>query len=178
MIPDAEILLVVAQASEALQVDITIKINDKKILDGIFTTAGVPTDKIRTISSAVDKLDKLPLDGVKQEMEQKGRPEPIADQISQFVRRRGSLSEVMSLPKLDEILVVYDDIKQRIQDMSLLLSYLDAYEISDKVSFDLSLARGLDYYTGVIFEFVTPLANCQGEEEGASGRQYCCGWTV
>lgn len=160
MIPDAEILLIIAEAFEALQMNITVKINHRKILDGIFAAAGVPEDKIRPISSAVDKLDKLPWDEVKQEMvEQKGLPESVADQIGQFVRHRGSLSEILSLLTSDEKLTANENVKAGIEDMSLLLSYLEAYEIADKVSFDLSLARGLDYYTGVIFEVVTSMPN-------------------
>jgi hypothetical protein len=60
MIPDAEILRIIVEVFEALEWDnITIKLNHRKILDGLFKVAGVPDDKIRTISSAVDKLDKV-----------------------------------------------------------------------------------------------------------------------
>lgn len=90
-------------------------------------------------------------------VEQKGLPESVADLVGQFVQRRGSLSEILSLLKSDERLAANENVKTGIEDMGLLLSYLDAYEIADKVSFDLSLARGLDYYTGVIFEVVTSI---------------------
>lgn len=162
MIPDAEILLIIAEAFEALKVDVTMKINHRKVLDGIFAAAGVPKDKIRTISSAVDKLDKLPWEEVRQEMvAQKDLPEPVADQIGRLVRHRGSISEILSLLKSDEKLIANADIQSGVEDMSLLSSYLDAYEIADNVSFDLSLARELDYYTGVIFEVVTSLPNAK-----------------
>lgn len=61
MIPDAEILRIVVEVFEALGMQdyITIKINHRKILDGLFGACGVPEDKIRSISSAVDKLDKV-----------------------------------------------------------------------------------------------------------------------
>lgn len=158
MIPDAEILLLMMEAFEALNIDITVKINHRKILDGIFAVAGVPGDKIRAISSAVDKLDKLSWEEVKLEMvEQKGLPESVADQIGQFVRNRGTLAEMIGLLKANETLMANDDLKAGIDDMTLLLSYLEAYDIADKISFDLSLARGLDYYTGVIFEVITSL---------------------
>lgn len=173
MTPDAETLLIVVEAFEALQVDITVKINHRKILDGIFAVAGVPEDRIRTISSAVDKLDKLPWGEVKQEMvEQKGLPESVADQIGQFVRNCGTLGEILDLLKADERLAANEDVKAGVEDMTLLLSYLEAYHIADRVSFDLSLARGLDYYTGVIFEVVTSLPNAEGsstEEEPRVG---------
>ena len=61
MIPDAEVLRIVVEVFEALKMRdfITIKLNHRKILDGLFTACGVPDDKIRSISSAVDKLDKV-----------------------------------------------------------------------------------------------------------------------
>lgn len=60
MVPDAEILSLVVEALSSLDVgDFTIKLNHRKILDGIFEYAGVPADKTRAISSAVDKLDKV-----------------------------------------------------------------------------------------------------------------------
>lgn len=160
MIPDAEILLLIVEAFGALGIDITVKINHRKILDGIFAVAGVPEDKIRAISSAADKLDKLSWEEVKLEMvEQKDLPESVADQIGQFVRNSGTLADILGLLKANEILIANDDLKAGIDDMTLLLSYLEAYDIADKISFDLSLARGLDYYTGVIFEIITSLAD-------------------
>lgn len=162
MIPDAEILLIIAEAFEALQIDITVKINHRKILDGIFAVAGVPDDKIRPISSAVDKLDKLPWEEVKQEMvQQKGLPAEVADQIGQFVQNRGGIAEILDLLRQNEKLVANENIRAGIEYMSLLLSYLEAYGIVNQVSFDLTLARGLDYYTGVIYEVVTSLPNAK-----------------
>lgn len=167
MITDAEILLVIVEAFEALQMDITIKINHRRILDGMFAIAGVPEDKIRAISSAVDKLDKLSWAEVKQEMvEQKGLLESVADQIGQFVRNRGNLAEILGSLRADDKLATNEDVKAGIGDMTLLLSYLEAYGIANKVSFDLSPARGLDYYTGAIFEVITSLPST--EDAGTS----------
>lgn len=60
MVPDAEVIVVTCEALTALEIgEFTIKINHRKILDGIFEVCGVPPEKIRTISSAVDKLDKV-----------------------------------------------------------------------------------------------------------------------
>jgi len=67
-----------------------IKVNHRKILDGIFEACGVPEDKFRTICSAVDKLDKSPWEEVKREMTQeKGLDASIADKIGTYVRRKG-----------------------------------------------------------------------------------------
>jgi histidyl-tRNA synthetase len=59
MIADSQILRIIVEVFQALGLDITIKLNHRQILDGLFAVSGVPEEKIRTISSAVDKLDKI-----------------------------------------------------------------------------------------------------------------------
>ncbi|KAF2841456.1 histidyl-tRNA synthetase [Patellaria atrata CBS 101060] len=153
MIPDSEILRIIVEVFKALELDITIKMNHRKILDGIFTVAGVPGDKIRTISSAVDKLDKSPWADVKKEMtEEKGLPEEVADKIGEYVKEKGSVREILDFLKSDSSLVEDQNIRAGIEDIELLLVYVEAFNISSSISFDLSLARGLDYYTSLIFE--------------------------
>lgn len=77
-----------------------MKLNHRRVLDGIFSIAGVPAEQIRTISSAVDKLDKMSWDEVKKEMvEQKGLAENVADEIGGFVRNRGGLREMLEFLK-------------------------------------------------------------------------------
>lgn len=167
MIPDAEILRVIYEIFETLKEDIVVKLNHRQILDGIFAVSGVPEDKIRAISSAVDKLDKLPWADVKKEMvEEKGLEEPIADRIGEYVKHSGDIPTIVTLLKADETLYANADIKQGVDDMELLSSFLEAFGVpSDKISFDLSLCRGLDYYTGLIFEVIvksTPPAVTEG----------------
>ncbi|KAI1392066.1 histidyl-tRNA synthetase [Hypoxylon trugodes] len=155
MIPDAEILRVICEVFEALEQPITIKINHRRILDGFFAVAGVPAEKIRPISSAVDKLDKEPWDVVKKEMvEQKGLPEEVADKIGTYVLHRGTIDEMIQFIKADEALSANEEIKAGISDMELLSTYSKELNTYNQVSFDLSLARGLDYYTGLIFEVI------------------------
>ncbi|KIJ66599.1 hypothetical protein HYDPIDRAFT_86557 [Hydnomerulius pinastri MD-312] len=155
MIPDAEIVSLLCTILSKLDVgEFTVKINNRKILDGIFEVCGVPQDKIRTISSAVDKLDKLPWLEVKKEMtDEKGLSPEVADKIGEFVKLKGGPSLLDRL-KADEALMSNASAKQGILDMELLFTLLAAYKVSDKLSFDMSLARGLDYYTGIIFEAV------------------------
>ncbi|KAM7193964.1 histidyl-tRNA synthetase [Rhypophila sp. PSN 637] len=162
MIPDSEILSIIVEVFEALNLDITIKLNHRKILDGLFTVAGVPTEKIRPISSAVDKLDKMPWADVKKEMvEEKGLPEEVADQIGVYVQNKGSILEMVDYIKKDEKLVANEDIKAGLDDMVRLASYAGALNVDKKISFDLSLARGLDYYTGLIFEVINQPINAE-----------------
>jgi len=154
MIPDSEIIRIIVEVFRAFDQDITIKINHRKILDGMFTVAGVADEQLRPISSAVDKLDKLPWAEVKKEMLEKGLDESAADEIGEYVRNSGSLKEILAYLEGNEKLRANADIQSGLHDMTLLSNYLEALDAADKVSFDLSLARGLDYYTGVIYEVI------------------------
>ncbi|GFP52573.1 histidine-tRNA ligase, mitochondrial [Trichoderma asperellum] len=157
MLPDAEVIRIITEVFEGLGWNgaYTIKLNHRKILDGIFQVCGVPEDKIRTISSAVDKLDKLPWADVRKEMiEEKGLDGEIADRIGEWVVLRGR-HELLEKLRSDEKLSANESMKQGIADVALLFEYLEAFGALDKVSFDLGLARGLDYYTGLIYEVVT-----------------------
>lgn len=96
MLPDAEVLSMLVEALTALEIgEFTVKLNHRKILDGIFELAGVPKDKTRSISSAVDKLDKAPWAEVKREMTvEKGLDEKVADRIGEFVGLKGEVLAV------------------------------------------------------------------------------------
>jgi histidyl-tRNA synthetase len=160
MIPDAETLCIMAEVFNGLGLgqDVTIKINHRKILDGLFTVAGVPPEKVRSISSAVDKLDKSPWTEVKREMEEeKGLPSEVADRIGEWVKHSGDIPTILKLLRSDDDLCANEDVKTGLDEMELLLAYTNAFGITDKISFDLSLARGLDYYTGLIYEAITNL---------------------
>lgn len=157
MIPDAEILRILCEVFGELgwANQFTIKINHRGILDGIFEVCGVPQEKIRMISSAVDKLDKLSWEEVKKEMtEEKGLEGDIADRIWEFVQKKGArdvLNDLMSDDRLKE----NKSMTKGIEEINLLFSYLDAFDVLDRMELNLSLARGLDYYTGLIFEVIT-----------------------
>ncbi|KAH9964109.1 histidyl-tRNA synthetase [Russula dissimulans] len=155
MIPDAELLSLLCTILARLEVgEFTVKINHRKILDGIFEVCGVPAEKIRPISSAVDKLDKLPWSEVKKEMtDEKGLDPTSADKIGEYVKHKGGrplLDQLLA----DATLTANAKAKQGLDEMVILFTFLDAYKITDKISFDLSLARGLDYYTGLIYEAI------------------------
>lgn len=157
MLPDAEILRIVCEVFKGLGWEgrYTIKLNHRKILDGIFEVCGVPTEKIRSISSAVDKLDKLQWEEVRKEMtEEKGLDGEIADKIWSYVQKKGS-RDVLEFLQSDASMTSNASMQKGMEDMDLLLTYLEAFGILDKVEFNLSLARGLDYYTGVIYEVIT-----------------------
>lgn len=155
MIPDAECLKIVHEILSELQLgDFLIKVNDRRILDGMFAVCGVPDNKFRTICSSVDKLDKTPWQDVKNEMVgEKGLPPEAADRIGEYVQMNGGLEMIEQLlqdPLLSQNKLSLDGLN----DMKTLFEYLALYGVTSQISFDLSLARGLDYYTGVIYEAV------------------------
>ena len=163
MLPDAEIIRIICEIFGEKGLGwggprgkgFTVKINHRGVLDGVFEVCGVPKEKIRTISSAVDKLDKTPWEEVKKEMvSEKGLDPDVADRIWEFVQRKGGREVTQELRK-DERVTSNERLIQGLEEMDLLFSYLEAFNILDHVEFNLSLARGLDYYTGVIYEVVT-----------------------
>lgn len=155
MIPDSEVLRVMCEVLKNLEVgEFTVKVNHRMLLDGLFEVCGVPEQKFRTICSAVDKLDKLPWQEVKNEMvSEKGLDPQVADKIGSFVKLNGGkklIEQLLDNPELSK----NERSKRGLEDLRLLFTYLDIFQITPRISFDLSLARGLDYYTGVIYEAV------------------------
>jgi histidyl-tRNA synthetase len=104
----------------------------------------------------------MPWADVRKEMvNEKGLDAEVADRIEKYVMNKGSRELLDTLLK-DETLNANATAKAGLEDMALMMDYLEAFGVLDKVSFDMSLARGLDYYTGVIYEVVT---------EGSAGVQ-------
>ncbi|GMM37664.1 histidine--tRNA ligase [Saccharomycopsis crataegensis] len=157
MVPDSEILAILVEGLTGLGIkEFKIKINHRKVLDGIFKVCGVKDEDVRKISSAVDKLDKSPWEAVKKEMvEEKGQTEEVAEKIGSYVKLNGSISEMAEKLGADELLLSDPSAKEGIEEMKILAEYTAAFDIHQYLSFDLSLARGLDYYTGLIYEAVT-----------------------
>ncbi|KAJ8337530.1 hypothetical protein SKAU_G00364960 [Synaphobranchus kaupii] len=176
MIPDAECLKIVHEILSELDLgDFRIKVNDRRILDGMFAVCGVPDEKFRTMCSTVDKLDKMSWEDVKNEMvNEKGLAPEAADQIGEYVSLQGGMDlaeKLLQDPRLSQS-------KQAcagLTDMKQLFIYLQLFRVTDKVVFDLSLARGLDYYTGVIYEAVLtqsgPVPAPPQEQNGAAGEE-------
>ncbi|XP_052891478.1 histidine--tRNA ligase, cytoplasmic-like [Anopheles moucheti] len=168
MLPDAECVKVVCEILRDVDVgEFMIKINHRKLLDGMLETCGVPTDKLRGVCSSIDKLDKTPWDEVRREMiEHKGVEEETIDRIASYVTLRGGLALVNQLSK-DEQLARSPGACEALEDLRLLFQYCDIFAVASRISFDLSLARGLDYYTGIIFEAVL-LSNDEKESSVSS----------
>lgn len=163
MMPDAECVRIVCEIMDALPElgSYTVKLNHRGLLDGIFEMCGVPEEKFRPICSAVDKLDKLPWKDVRSEMMDKGLEASVADAIGEYVQMKGTLSEMVAQLRAKPLATANTRASTAVEEMSILATYLEAArgQTRGKLSFDLSLARGLDYYTGMILEVVMDDAN-------------------
>eukprot|EP01100_Stratorugosa_tubuloviscum_P009814 TRINITY_DN412_c0_g1_i1.p1 TRINITY_DN412_c0_g1~~TRINITY_DN412_c0_g1_i1.p1 ORF type:complete len:538 (+),score=279.13 TRINITY_DN412_c0_g1_i1:96-1709(+) len=172
MIPDSECLALMVEILTRLQMGaFEVKLNHRFLLDGIFEICGVPEDKFRTICSAVDKLDKLPWAEVRKEMvEQKGLAPESADKIEKFVCLKGRPIELREQILSSGMCAGSKKAQTALEELGLLFEYLSAYQVLDQIVLDLSLARGLDYYTGLIYEAVMT----EGSEVGsiAAGGRY------
>ncbi|XP_078267815.1 histidine--tRNA ligase isoform X2 [Rhinoraja longicauda] len=166
MIPDAECLKIIHEILSELQLgEFLIKVNDRRILDGLFEVCGVPADKFRTICSSVDKMDKMAWEDVKNEMvAEKGLAPETADTIGEYVQLNGN-SELIDRLLEDDKLSANKVALEGLTDMRQLFAYLKLFGVEEKIVFDLSLARGLDYYTGVIYEAVLVRTQVDGETQ-------------
>uniref|UniRef100_A0A665V4U5 histidine--tRNA ligase n=1 Tax=Echeneis naucrates TaxID=173247 RepID=A0A665V4U5_ECHNA len=135
MIPDAECLKIVHEILSELELgDFCIKVNDRRILDGMFAVCGVPIDKFRTICSTVDKLDKMAWADVKKEMvNEKGLSEEVADQIGEYVSMQGGMDLAERLLQ-DQKLSQSKQACAGLSDIKLLFSYLQLLQVTDKAS--------------------------------------------
>uniref|UniRef100_A0A182XVD5 histidine--tRNA ligase n=1 Tax=Anopheles stephensi TaxID=30069 RepID=A0A182XVD5_ANOST len=155
MLPDAECVKIVCEILNEVGVgEFMVRLNHRKLLDGMLEVCGVPAKMFRAVCSSIDKLDKTPWDEVRREMiEQKGLDRESIDRISPYVAMKGGLDFFKQLTE-DEQLKANANACEAFEDLRLLFEYCEIFKISNRISFDLSLARGLDYYTGVIYEAV------------------------
>lgn len=173
MVPDAEVLACLVDILRAFQGVIgpfEIKLSHRKLLDAIMEACGVSVESFRPVCSAIDKLDKLGWEGVKQELRvTKGLDEETTEKLRSFVELRGAPGVMISMLESMDNLKHVPNAQQALSDLKQLFAYLDSAGSLSEIVLDLSLARGLDYYTGVIFEAALPEAPWLGSV-GAGGR--------
>ncbi|KAJ4958170.1 hypothetical protein NE237_025281 [Protea cynaroides] len=155
--PDFEAIKILTELLDELSIgDYEIKLNHRKLLDGMLKICGVPQEKFRTVCSSIDKLDKQSFEQVKKEMvEEKGLSVETADRIGNYVKRSGPPMEILSeLKQEGSQFLEHNESAIALNELQILFKALETSKSINKAVFDLSLARGLDYYTGVIFEAV------------------------
>ena len=146
---ELELVQIIDAVFRALDVNVLIKINNRKVLTGLAEICGAP-DKVVDITVAIDKLDKIGLDAVKEEMVEKGLSRQAVATLEPVLTLSGSNAEKLS--KMRELLAASETGLKGLDELEELFSYIDAAGISTEAEIDLSLARGLNYYTGAIFE--------------------------
>ena len=144
LVCEAELARIYDEVFGKLGLKVLIKINNRKVLAGIAETAGIP-DKLVEMTIAMDKLDKIGMDGVRREMLQRGISETAIGKLD-------GILQTHSLDVLEENLAGSEEGRRGIAELRNVFQYLDMGETKNKLSFDVTLARGLDYYTGCIFE--------------------------
>ncbi|MDR1671650.1 MAG: histidine--tRNA ligase [Alistipes sp.] len=149
LVNELELIQIVESVFGRLGVGVVLKLNNRKILAGIAETIGA-ADRLVDITVAIDKLEKIGLEAVKAELAEKGlAPETIA-RLEPILSLSGSSGE--KLRKLGEILAGSDTGLPGLEEMGYIFAMIEKMEIQLDVELDLSLARGLNYYTGTIFE--------------------------
>ncbi|KAJ4802763.1 hypothetical protein LUZ62_015329 [Rhynchospora pubera] len=157
MLADFEVIVVLNQLLDKLDIGTyEIKFNHRKLLDGMLDICGVPAKKFRTVCSSIDKLDKQTFEQVKKELvEEKGLSVETADRIGAIVKKRGSPFEILTELKAEGSKFLENSGSvAALGELDILFQALKEANCLDNLVFDLSLARGLDYYTGVIYEAV------------------------
>ena len=150
LLNEVELMQIVDTVFSRFGVHVQIKINNRKILTGIAEVIGA-ADKIVDITVAIDKLDKIGLDNVNQELREDGLSEEQIAKLQPIISLEGSNDE-----KLDTIAEVLKDIEvglKGVEEIRFILSTLKTLtNLKNEIQLDLTLARGLNYYTGAIFE--------------------------
>lgn len=153
---ELELVQIVDKVFTKFGINVIIKINNRKVLTGLAEIAGFP-DKVVDITVAIDKLDKIGLDAVKEEMLQRGLSQEAVAVIEPILNLSGTTAQKLSVMR--ELMsgksasgVVSHSGLDGLSELEELFGYIDAAGIRNTVEIDLSLARGLNYYTGAIFE--------------------------
>lgn len=139
---ESELVQIYAEVFRKLGVKVKILINNRKILFGLAEAAGI-TDKFMEMTIAIDKLDKIGKDGVIKEMSDRNITSTQAEKVLQLL-------DISDLDSLKQAFLGLEEGTKGIEEIQTVLDYLDG-SISE-LTFDISLARGLNYYTGCIFE--------------------------
>lgn len=149
LLNEVELVQMIDTVFTQFGIRVAIKINNRKILSGIAEIIG-EADKIVDITVAIDKLDKIGLDNVNAELASKGIPQEAIDKLQPIIQLSGTNEE--KLDTLKQVLAASQTGMKGIEESEFILKTLAGLNIRSEVELDLTLARGLNYYTGAIFE--------------------------
>ena len=157
---EAELVQIYNEAFEKLGLEVTILVNNRKVLYGIAEAAGIE-DKFMDMTIAIDKLDKIGMEKVKEQL----RLKDISDESIEKIE---SILKLTGLSELEKWFENAPTGQKGIEELKTFHKYLDSNEYKNEIKFDISLARGLTYYTGCIFE--VKAKNIQMGSVGGGGR--------
>ena len=149
LLSEVELVDIVARVFSKLGISVTLKMNNRKILFGIAESIG-HADKMIDITVAIDKLDKIGLDNVKNELRERGIDDEAIAKLQPILELSGTNAE--KLTKLEGVIGASETGMLGIEEMRTIFDGVEKLGINLTPELDLSLARGLNYYTGAIFE--------------------------
>ena len=144
-----ELIQIIDEVFEALELKVVIKLNNRKVLAGIAEVIGVP-ERMTDITVAIDKLEKIGQEGVMAELGQKGLSTDSIAKLDPLLKMEGSSLEKLAF--LEKYLEASETGNEGLGEVRSLLDYLESDPVGAELEFDLTLARGLNYYTGSILE--------------------------
>ena len=147
LLNEVELMQIVDTVFQRFGIRVCIKINNRKILTGIAEMIG-QADKIVDITVAIDKLDKIGLENVNAELREDGLPEEAIEKLQPIIQLSGTNEE--KIQTMREVLKDSETGLKGIEEVEFVLSHLSS--LNAQLELDLTLARGLNYYTGCIFE--------------------------
>ena len=149
LVYEAEMIEMIDQAFQKFGIEVVIKLNNRKVLAGIAEWIG-EADRIIDITVAIDKMDKIGLDKVNEEMMEKGIPAEAVEKLKPILLLEGTNEEKVA--RLREVLAESATAQKGLDELEEVLRYVGESDVKCGVELDLTLARGLNYYTGAILE--------------------------
>ena len=149
LLNEVELMQIVDTVFTRFGVRVQIKINNRKILTGIAEVIGA-ADKIVDITVAIDKLDKIGLENVNQELREDGLTEEQIEKLQPIISLEGANDE--KLDTIAQVLAASETGLKGVEESRFILNTLKTLGLKNEIQLDLTLARGLNYYTGAIFE--------------------------
>lgn len=149
LINEVELIQIMNEVFRRFGIRVCIKMNNRKILAGIADIIG-EAEKIVDITVAIDKLDKIGIENVNEELRSKGLTAEAIARLQPVIMLKGTNREKLALLKQE--LAVSEAGMKGIEEMEYILDRLDSLRLTAELEVDLTLARGLNYYTGTIFE--------------------------
>ena len=162
LLNEVELMQIVDTVFCRFGIRVQIKINNRKILSGIAEVIG-EADKIVDITVAIDKLDKIGLDNVNEELRQGGISDEAIEKLQPIISLQGTNEE--KLQTIEQVLATSEIGVKGVEETRFILQTLEHIGLQNEIQLDLTLARGLNYYTGAIFEVKaldTPMGSITG----------------